>query len=79
MVLARVLVKIDYDTVVRKAVQGIGYDSYVVYLSADDSKGLSYKTCKVSVRINKQSPDIADGVQVGESVMDKALQSAWSW
>ena len=42
----------------------------MVYLSAADSKGLSYKTCKVSVRINKQSPDIAEGVHVGESEMD---------
>ena len=50
----------------------------MVHLSAGDSKGLSYKTYKVSMRINKQFPDIADGVQVGESVMDKALQSAWS-
>ena len=64
------MVKIDYDVVVRKAVQGSGCDSYVVYLSAADSKGLSHKTCKVSVRISKQSPDIAGGVRVGESEMD---------
>jgi len=62
--------KIDYDAVVRKAVQGIGYDSYVDDLSAVDSKGLSYKTCEVLVRINKQSPDIAGGVHVGKSEMD---------
>ena len=64
------MAKIDYDAVVRKAAQGIGYDSYVVYLSAADPKGLSYKTCKVSVRINKQSPDFAEGVHVGESEME---------
>merc|ERR1711935_875560 len=62
--------KIDYDAVVRKAVQGIGYDSYVDDLSAVDSKGLSYKTCEVLVRINKQSPDIAGGVHVGKDEMD---------
>merc|ERR1712166_781429 len=62
--------KIDYEKVVRKAVQGIGYDSYVDDLSAVDSKGLSYKTCEVLVRINKQSPDIAGGVHVGKSEMD---------
>merc|ERR1712166_116403 len=62
--------KLDYEKVVRKAVQGIGYDSYVDDLSAVDSKGLSYKTCEVLVRINKQSPDIAGGVHVGKSEMD---------
>jgi S-adenosylmethionine synthetase len=64
------MVKVDYDTVVHKAVQGIGYDWYAVYICAEGSKGLSYKTCKVSVRINKQSPDFAEGVHVGESEME---------
>merc|ERR1711976_88430 len=49
---------------------GIGYDSYVDDLSSVDSKGLSYKTCEVLVRINKQSPDIAGGVHVGKDEMD---------
>merc|ERR1712137_657727 len=62
--------KIDYEQVVRGAVQQIGYDSYVDDLSAVDSKGLSYKTCEVLVRINKQSPDIAGGVHVGKEDMD---------
>jgi len=62
--------KIDYEQVVRKAVQGIGYDTYVDDLSSVDSKGLSYKTCEVLVRINKQSPDIAGGVHVGKEEMD---------
>merc|ERR1712166_1114913 len=62
--------KIDYEAVVRGAVKGIGYDSYVDDLSAVDSKGLSYKTCEVLVRINKQSPDIAGGVHVGKDEMD---------
>merc|ERR1712238_64368 len=62
--------KIDYEQVVRKAVQGIGYDTYVDDLSSVDSKGLSYKTCEVLVRINKQSPDIAGGVHVGKYDMD---------
>ena len=42
----------------------------MAYLSAADPKGLSYKTRKVSVRINKQSPDFAEGVHVGESEME---------
>merc|ERR1712063_159248 len=32
--------------------------------------GLSYKTCEVLVRINKQSPDSAGGVHVGKDDMD---------
>merc|ERR1712220_22932 len=38
--------------------------------SSVDSKGLSYKTCEVLVRINKQSPDIAGGVHVGKEDLD---------
>jgi len=62
--------KLDYDKIVRTAVAGIGYDSYVDDLSSVDSKGLSDKTCEVLVRINKQSPDIAGGVHVGKDDMD---------
>merc|ERR1712224_273536 len=62
--------KIDYEQVVREAVKKIGFDTYVDDLSAVDSKGLSYKTCEVLVRINKQSPDIAGGVHVGKDDMD---------
>jgi S-adenosylmethionine synthetase len=51
-------------------VQKIGFDTYVDDLSSVDSKGLSYKTCEVLVRINKQSPDIAGGVHVGKEEMD---------
>merc|ERR1711937_287648 len=49
---------------------GIGFDSFEDDLSSVDSKGLSYKTCEVLVRINKQSPDIAGGVHVGKEDMD---------
>merc|ERR1711861_107169 len=62
--------KLDYDKIVRKAVKGIGYDSYADALDSVDSKGLSDKTCEVLVRINKQSPDIAGGVHVGKDEMD---------
>jgi len=62
--------KIDYDTVVRGVVKGIGFDSYVDDLSSTESKGLSYKSCEVLVRINKQSPDIAGGVHVGKEDLD---------
>merc|ERR1712167_207748 len=62
--------KLDYEKVVRGVVQKIGFDTYVDDLSSVDSKGLSYKTCEVLVRINKQSPDIAGGVHVGKDEMD---------
>merc|ERR1712203_771517 len=62
--------KIDYEKTVRGVVAKIGFDSYVDDLSSVDSKGLSYKTCEVLVRINKQSPDIAGGVHVGKEDMD---------
>merc|ERR1711966_164445 len=62
--------KLNYDQIVRKAVKGIGYDTYVDALDSVDSKGLSDKTCEVLVRINKQSPDIAGGVHVGKDDMD---------
>merc|ERR1711869_194216 len=62
--------KLDYDKIVRKAVEGIGYTSYEDALDSVDSKGLSNKTCEVLVRINKQSPDIAGGVHVGKDDMD---------
>merc|ERR1712137_1000299 len=62
--------KIDYEQVVRGVVKKIGFDTYVDDLNAVDSKGLSYKTCEVLVRINKQSPDIAGGVHVGKDDMD---------
>merc|ERR1711959_181668 len=62
--------KLDYDSIVRKAVASIGYDSFEEALDSVDSKGISDKTCEVLVRINKQSPDIAGGVHVGKDEMD---------
>merc|ERR1711939_48017 len=62
--------KLDYDKIVRKAVKGIGFNSYIDDLSSVDSKGLDFKTCEVLVRINKQSPDIAGGVHIGKDEMD---------
>merc|ERR1712057_102835 len=62
--------KLNYDQIIRQAVNGIGYDSFEDALDSVDSKGLSDKTCEVIVRINKQSPDIAGGVHVGKDELD---------
>ena len=46
--------KVDIEKIVRKTVVDIGYD--------DDKLGFNGNTCKVVVNIDKQSPDIAMGV-----------------
>jgi len=61
---------LDYDSIVRKEVKKIGFDSFEDDLSSVKSKGLSCDSCEVLVRINKQSPDIAGGVHVGKSDLD---------
>ena len=49
---------IDFQDIVRKKVLDIGYD--------DSSKGFDGNTCSVLVSLDKQSPDIAQGVNQGE-------------
>ena len=46
--------KIDYQTVVRDAIRNVGY--------TDDQWGICADTCAVMVALDRQSPDIAQGV-----------------
>jgi S-adenosylmethionine synthetase len=51
---------IDYHEVAREAVRKIGYDH--------SDKGFDANTCGVNLALDKQSPDIAQGVNEGEGV-----------
>ncbi|CDF77434.1 S-adenosylmethionine synthetase [Chondrus crispus] len=53
---------IDYERVIRDAIQKIGFDA--------EEKGLDYKTCRVLVELHAQSPDIAQGVHEGRTAED---------
>jgi S-adenosylmethionine synthetase len=49
---------VDFQKVVRDTILGIGYN--------DSKKGFDCQTCSVMVALDKQSPDIAQGVNTGE-------------
>jgi S-adenosylmethionine synthetase len=72
MVFGEITTKADlnYDEIVRKCVSNIGFDSFVDDFESTESKGLDFKNCEVLVRINKQSPHIADGVHTGKGELD---------
>jgi len=55
---------IDYDRLIRKTIEQIGYD--------DGDKGLDYKSCSVLVAIAQQSADIAQSV-VKDGKMDENI------
>ena len=47
----------DYEAIVRNTIREIGYDS--------DARGFDWQTVRVENLLNKQSPDIAQGVNEG--------------
>ena len=51
---------IDYETIARRTIRDIGYTS--------DTVGFDSDKCEVLISIDKQSPDIAQGVNEGEGV-----------
>jgi S-adenosylmethionine synthetase len=51
---------VDYQQVARQAIKRIGYD--------DPAIGFDYRSCSVLCAYNKQSPDIAQGVNEGQGL-----------
>ena len=52
--------QLDYQEIVRKTVKNIGYNS--------SELGFDYRSCGIIISINKQSPDIAQGVEEGKGL-----------
>lgn len=50
----------DYQQIVRDTIQEIGYNN--------SSLGFDYRSCGIMLTLNKQSPDIAQGVNEGEGL-----------
>lgn len=50
----------NYQEIARETIRDIGYD--------DSSLGFDYRSCGILLAVNKQSPDIAQGVNEGEGL-----------
>ena len=55
--------KVDVEAIARRTILDVGYDS--------EEKGIDGRTCEIAVRLHRQSPDIALGV-------DRALETRFS-
>jgi S-adenosylmethionine synthetase len=53
----------DIPSIVRETIKGIGYN--------DSSMGFDWETCAVLTSIDKQSPDISQGVTAGEGLFEE--------
>ncbi len=60
--------RVDYAQVARETVKKIGYDH--------SDKGFDYKTCGVMVTLDRQSPDISQGVTTGAGMHNQKEQGA---
>lgn len=55
--------QVNYQEIIRETISDIGYD--------DSSLGFDYRSCGILLSINKQSPDIAKGVNEGEGLFNE--------